>query len=107
MPSIVAISLRDHDLEALGRHRTTEPEDIDREMIKVVREDWHIPYISMYEDLCHGVLDADIKSGPATAGCPIYAAPAVPLLFDEDHLTPQGSVLYASAIRARNQLLIR
>ena len=70
-----------------------------------IRKQWGLPYISAFEDLCHAQVEMEAKSQPETSnGCPLYAAPGVPILFDTDHFTPAGSLLYASIIRSKNQL---
>jgi hypothetical protein len=36
--------------------------------------------------------------------CPLYAAPGVPLLFDSNHFTAEGSVLLARRMVANKQI---
>ena len=50
-----------------------------------------VHYISYFDLLCE-------------KGCPIYGAPGIPLLCDRDHLTEDGSILFAQAIRDRHLL---
>ena len=104
-PRILATALRDHAPHELDRHLLLEPQQFDRQLAAIVRNRWHLPYISVYEDLCAAQPEMVARAQLETSiGCPAYAAPGVPILFDTDHFTPAGSILYASAIRARNQL---
>lgn len=91
MPRVIATALRDSHPERIEPHRSTEPQNTDRTMSELARTRWHVPYISIYDNLCK----------PA---CPLYATPGVPLLFDTDHFTAAGSELLAHAIRERDQL---
>jgi peptidoglycan/LPS O-acetylase OafA/YrhL len=101
LPRMVEVSRRDHDPAAYGRHRDREPEETDRRLTAVARDQWHVPYISMYEDLC------GLSSQPGTetaSGCPVFTPSGIPLLWDTDHLSPAGSIFFAQAIRNRHQL---
>jgi peptidoglycan/LPS O-acetylase OafA/YrhL len=101
LPRIVEIANRDHDPGAYARHRDLEPEDMDRRISVAARNQWHVPYISMYEDLC----GLPSLAGTETAsGCPVIVPPGVPVLWDTDHLSPAGSIFFAQAIRSRHQL---
>ena len=105
LPRLIAISLRDRDPAEIERERTTETPQVDRELAALARGKWKVRYISAFEDLCASQVGIEVKSKPETnANCPVYALPGVPLLFDTNHLTPQGSIRYARAMRARNQL---
>ena len=97
LPRLLALSIRAGKPSMLDAHRKIEPMGVDQRLALVARNQWKIPYISMYENLC------DPKVA-AISGCPAYAAPGVPLLFDSNHFTPAGSILYARSIRSRHQL---
>ena len=90
-PRLLATSLRDHRPDLVAAHLTTGPREFDAKLAAMARDQWHVPYISYYDNLC-------------TPGCPSYAAPDVPLLFDEHHLTAEGSILFVKTVRDRNQL---
>jgi hypothetical protein len=101
-PRVIAASLRENDPDAIERHRNTEPQSLDSILAHTLSQEPGVRYISIYDDLCGAT-----KSGvlpDAAVGCPVYAQAGVPLLFDTDHLTPAGSVLYAKAMRERHQL---
>jgi peptidoglycan/LPS O-acetylase OafA/YrhL len=91
MPRILAIALRNGDLQQAARHRDLAPQRLDAVMATLAATVWHVPYISIYRDLC-------------TPACPLYAVVDVPLLFDSHHFTEQGAILLAQAIRSRNEL---
>lgn len=90
-PRVLATSLRDHRPEEVAAHLTAEPRVLDARLAALARDQWHVPYISYYDNLC-------------TPDCPSYGAPGVPLLFDEHHLTAEGSSLFVKTLRERNQL---
>jgi hypothetical protein len=105
LPRILASALRDRKMGELGRHQLSDSREFDPVLAAIVRKKLGVPYISAFEDLCQSQVEMEAKSQPETRnGCPLYAAPGVPLLFDTDHFTPAGSELYASIIRSRNQL---
>jgi peptidoglycan/LPS O-acetylase OafA/YrhL len=92
LPRILANALEARTPEAVAQHEDPSTRTLDREMAAALKQDG-TAYVSMYDDLC---------SLPTL--CPAYAGPGIPLMFDTDHLTEQGSVLFARAVRARNQL---
>jgi peptidoglycan/LPS O-acetylase OafA/YrhL len=66
---------------------------LDAQMSTLAREQWHVQYISFFENLC-----------PTEQGCPPYATPGVPMLLDSNHLTSAGSILFAQSMRNQHQL---
>lgn len=87
----LAFAMRDGHLDQVPGLMVTKWRDLDLQMAAAARSVWHVPYISIYDDLC-------------TPACPIFAAKDVPLDFDNNHLTAEGSIRLARAIRDRNQL---
>jgi len=85
------LALRDGRPEEIREHRVIAPQILDFEMSQLASTRWHVPYISIYDDLCQ-------------PDCPIYAADSVPLLFDRNHLQADGAILLAKYIRAHGQL---
>jgi peptidoglycan/LPS O-acetylase OafA/YrhL len=113
LPRLLALSIRSHAPALVERHRLGEPLLTDRKLADIARTRWQVRYISAYEDLCPSpdTGSADARTTPANqtaqavlAGCPVDAGPGVPLLFDTDHFTPEGSIRYARVMRARHQL---
>jgi hypothetical protein len=88
---LVILALRDGRPDEIQEHRLTGPQNLDHEMAELARSRWHVPYISIYNDLCK-------------PDCPIYASGSVPLLFDRNHLQAEGSILLFNDIRANGQL---
>jgi hypothetical protein len=74
-------------------------------MAQLARDEWKVRYISAFDDLCNPGVEkltgSNLQSGD---GCPVLAAPGVPLQFDYHHLTVEGSILYAQQMRSRHQL---
>jgi peptidoglycan/LPS O-acetylase OafA/YrhL len=91
LPGLIVKSLKAGRIDTVAAHRRTGLEDLDRRMDGIAATRWHVPYISVYRDLC-------------TPQCPIYAAEDVPLLFDDNHFTAAASVLLVSKVRAEGQL---
>ena len=91
LPRLLAVALRNGDVEQAAAHRDLGPEQLDAVMAKLAVSEWRVPYISIYQDLC-------------TPVCPMYAAPEVPLLFDSNHFTAAGAALMAKAMLVRHQL---
>ncbi len=88
---LIAFALRDGTLERVPAHQMPAPRTLDTHMAALAQNVWHVPYISIYDDLCK-------------PDCPLFAEDRVPLLEDGNHLSPSGSYELAQAIRAANQL---
>lgn len=91
LPRLLAVALRNGNIEQAASHRVLNPEHLDALMATRALTQWRVPYISIYRDLC-------------TPACPLYAAPEVPLLFDSHHFTAAGATLLANAIFIHHQL---
>jgi peptidoglycan/LPS O-acetylase OafA/YrhL len=90
-PRLIAFALRDGTIDQVPTHEMPFPRVLDARMATLARDVWHVPYISIYDDLCK----------PA---CPLFADDHIPILGDGNHLSPSGSYQLAQAIRAANQL---
>lgn len=90
-PRVIALALRDGLPDEIRKHEETAPQALDREMVALAGSRWHVPYISVFEDLCR-------------PGCPVYAEGGAPLLSDGNHLTVSGAILLAKVMRERGQL---
>jgi peptidoglycan/LPS O-acetylase OafA/YrhL len=104
LPRLLALALRDNTSTRVEAHRSLEPFLADVKLAVLARQVWHIDYISAYEDLCTWSAQTSVKQKGDLPVCPVFAAPGVPILFDADHMTPEGSALYARAIRQHHQL---
>jgi peptidoglycan/LPS O-acetylase OafA/YrhL len=101
LPRVLAMAMRDGKPEEIEQHRSKNAEEMDHDMAVLAASQWNVPYISMYEDLCGSQV---VPKAADVGGCPPYAGSGVPLLFDTDHLTAEGSAFFARAIRSKNQL---
>ncbi len=100
---LLQIARQDNDPTVLTRHRAPLAQQMDRQMAALARDQWHVPYISMVQDLCPPPTPQPASTLTAD-GCAVYAAPGIALLYDTDHLSPAGSLLFARAIQQRHQL---
>ncbi len=98
---LMELSEREHDPALPGRHRDPDAKLLDDRMRSLARDQWHVPYISLFDDLCQPQV---VHGSPNALGCPLYAAPGIPLLYDTDHLSPAGALLFAHIIDQRHQL---
>jgi peptidoglycan/LPS O-acetylase OafA/YrhL len=106
LPSLIAIAEHHHDPTVYTAHRLISAQETDEFYARIARDKWKVPYISMYADLCHphpGTADPPWQVRRKD-GCPVFATSHVPLLSDDNHLTPEGSFLFAAAIKANHEL---
>ncbi len=108
LPRLLVIALREHSNRALEQHWMPIRQQLDKTMAVLSRDQWKVPYISAFDDLCvEQASNATGFSGQemvSVSDCPAFAAPGVPIYFDAHHFTLEGSVLYASRMRAKGQL---
>ncbi|MGO8814900.1 MAG: acyltransferase family protein [Terriglobia bacterium] len=105
LPRLLTLSLRERNPAMIDRHRRTEPVQTDKELAELARGQWKVRYISAYEDLCAANVKTEAAAPLHTnSGCPVFAAPGVPFLFDSNHFTTEGSIFYARTMREHNQL---
>jgi hypothetical protein len=103
LPRLLFESIRDNNPEIIQRHWVSGNRDLDQQMAVLARDHWKTGFISEFEDLCTSPSKQDPEA-ESIQGCPLYAAPGVPLIFDKFHLTMTGSILYAESIRKHHQL---
>ena len=86
LPRILAraIALNKSEAKFAELHRSGDTEEIDQSFSAVLREG-PIEYVSVYRALC-------------SAGCEIWATKKVPLQFDNNHLTCEGSIKLARKV---------
>jgi peptidoglycan/LPS O-acetylase OafA/YrhL len=102
LPRLLTLSLFEPKLAVIDRHRRTASLQTDEKLSALARGQWKIRYISAFENLCATSMKRALAQ--TISGCPVYAAAGVPLLFDSNHLTVDGSILFARTMRERNQL---
>ena len=81
LPVLLAYAINKGDPGLPDRHGMTQIEALDQRMRMAATNDWRVPYVSLIGALC----------SPVT--CREYAddSKTVPMLFDHDHYTDQGS----------------
>ena len=86
-------SARGNNLANVQAHATPDNAQLDARMATLARDQWKVPYISYFADMC----------SPNT-GCPAYAGPGIPMLLDTNHFSTAGAIRFAQAIRDRHQI---
>jgi peptidoglycan/LPS O-acetylase OafA/YrhL len=94
LPRLLAYSIAWNRPGLASEHRVPANETLDVEMQQMAAETWHIPYVSLYRDIC------DDKN------CAEYADAAhrVPLMDDSDHLNRLGALFVVKRIVERREL---
>jgi peptidoglycan/LPS O-acetylase OafA/YrhL len=87
------LSTPGNSLANIQAHATPDSAQLDAQMAALARDQWHVPYISYFADMCS-----------ASAGCPAYASPGVPMLLDTNHFSTAGAIRFAQAMRDRYQI---
>lgn len=105
LPRLLTLALRDPERDMLDPHRRVDSLQTDKKLAALARDQWKVRYVSGYENLCVSDVPTEVRTPLRTSSaCPVFAATGVPLLFDSNHFTAEGSVLYARTMRARGQL---
>ena len=87
------LSAHGNNLANVQAHATPDPIQLDAQMATLARDEWKVPYISYFADMC----------SPNT-GCPAYAGPGIPMLLDTNHFTTAGAIRFTQAMRDRHQI---
>jgi len=87
------LSANGNNLAIVQAHATPDPIQLDAQMAALARDQWKVPYISYFADMCS-----------PSAGCPAYAAPGVPMLLDTNHFSTAGAIRFTQTMRDRGQL---
>jgi peptidoglycan/LPS O-acetylase OafA/YrhL len=85
-PRLLAKAITSQENGFPGKHFVVQERLLDERMSQMAAETWHVSYVSPLKILC------------PKSSCVEYAAPGVPLEFDESHLTLQGSNLLGRAV---------
>jgi peptidoglycan/LPS O-acetylase OafA/YrhL len=97
LPHLLITSIQVRDPGLVTRHAVREEAILDRQMASLARDEWRVQYISFFENMCHSLPQTDET-------CVVYAAPGVPLFFDEHHFTDSGSKLFAETMKTHGEL---
>lgn len=81
LPRLLAYSIAWNKPSLPSQHLVVGPKLLDAEMQQIAASTWHVPYISLYDQICD------------THGCLEYADPArkLPLMWDDNHLSAPGA----------------
>jgi hypothetical protein len=105
MPRVIISARRNHQNLDMDKHLIPSFWQLDRKMATLVRHQTKATYISAFEDMCALPKDTGSKeSGDSPSNCLVFAAPDIPIIWDNNHFTAQGSILYANVMRDRSQL---
>ncbi len=78
---------------------------LDRRMRGLAESTWHVRYVSYAKELCaQPLVVTETAAWRTSSGCPVFAAPGTPIIFDNHHLTPEGATLMAQAMKANGDL---
>jgi len=94
LPRLLAYSITRSDPEYAYKHRDLALAPLDQQLQDLAANVWHVQYISLLQAVCQ------------RDGCVEYAdqQKKVPLMFDRDHFSEQGSELVVSSLSASHQL---
>jgi hypothetical protein len=87
LPRLLAYSIAWHKPEYAAQHLQPEPLKIDELLQRMAESRWHVPYVSLYQAICH------------RDGCTEYAdsGRTIPMMSDDHHISEPGSI-YAMKI---------
>ena len=94
LPRLLAYSIAWKRPSLASQHRVASNELLDSEMQRLAASIWHVPYVSLYREIC------------GTGGCAEYADAAhkTPLMDDTDHLNRFGASLVVRHLVEKGEL---
>jgi hypothetical protein len=94
LPRLLAYSIAWTKPNLASQHLVASSKVLDEEMQHMAASTWHVPYISLYQEIC----SAD--------GCAEYADPAhnVPLMGDDNHLSALGASVVVQRLVDKGEL---
>jgi peptidoglycan/LPS O-acetylase OafA/YrhL len=94
LPRLLAYSIAWHKPGLASHHLVPSLEALDAEMQSMARNIWHVPYISLYREICGG------------RGCAEYvdAAHTIPMMGDANHLSPFGAEFVVRRLVEKGEL---
>jgi hypothetical protein len=77
-----------------SKHLVATPKSLDLEMQDLAKNKWHVPYISLYQEIC------------GAQGCLEYADAAnrMPMMEDTNHLSALGATFVVRRLVEKGQL---
>jgi peptidoglycan/LPS O-acetylase OafA/YrhL len=93
LPRLLAYSIAWNKPDLASEHRV-DTKTIDAEMQNLAADTWHVPYISLYREIC------------GTEGCLEYADAAhrIPLMSDTNHLSMPGAAFVVQRLVDKGEL---
>jgi hypothetical protein len=102
---LIFTGLRSGRMDVLDQHWMERAHELNATMKAKAANEWHVEYISEFDDLCgEDIIAATQRPSATTHGCPMMAAPGIPMKSDGSHLTEVGVALFAQQMRARHEL---
>jgi peptidoglycan/LPS O-acetylase OafA/YrhL len=94
LPRLLVYSAAWNQPSLVSQHLVASSGSLDAEMQRMAANLWHVPYISLYREIC------------GANGCAEYADAAhrVPLMSDTDHLTRLGATLVVQRLVDKGEL---
>lgn len=94
LPRLLAYSIAWNQPGLASQHRVAAAGSLDAEMQSLATNTWHVPYVSLYREICGG------------KGCAEYADAAhkQPLMYDTDHLTRFGAAFVVERLVEKGEL---
>jgi peptidoglycan/LPS O-acetylase OafA/YrhL len=94
LPRLLAYSIITRDPDYAYEHRIKRMADLDAKLRALAKDTWHVHYISLIQASCEA--DACMEYSDAQK--------RLPLMFDTNHFSDDGSALVMSILRASGQL---
>jgi hypothetical protein len=94
LPRLLAYSIAWTKPDLASQHMVNNPKLVDAEMQSMAASTWHVPYISLYQEIC------------SVDGCLEYADAAhkIPLMGDTNHLSAPGSAFVVQRLLDKGEL---
>jgi hypothetical protein len=94
LPRLLAYSIAWHRPSLASHHLVSSLEALDAEMQSMAKNIWHVPYISLYREICNA------------EGCAEFAdrAHSIPMMGDANHLSLVGSELVVRRLVEKGEL---
>jgi hypothetical protein len=94
LPRLLAYSVAWNKPQLPSEHRVANSALLDEKMQNLALNYWHVPYISLYHEIC------------GAGGCLEYAdaAHTIPLMYDMDHLNHAGADIVVRDLIAKGQI---
>jgi hypothetical protein len=94
LPRLLAYSIAWNKPGLASQHMVNGPRSLDAEMQQLAAMAWHVPYISLYNEICNA------------GSCFEYADQAhkLPLMGDDNHLSAPGASLVVQQLVDRGEL---